>query len=295
MIRNYLKIALRNLLRNRVFSLINIAGLSIGLAVCMLIVLYTKDELSFDRFHTNGDNLQLLTCKIIEKKGEERTLGLTSMTQGPSFKSEIPEIKEFVRVHSNSYVVRKGSQTFNERVTTVDDNFFSVFSFPLIEGNPKTVLKDIQSMVLTEEMAVKYFGNENPVGKVLEIQMNEQFVPCTITGVAKNAPQNSSIQVNILTSFNYEIAKNKDDNWMWLSYPTYLLLNPNANLKAVEAKMAQVYQKKAGKQIEEEKKAGFDGVFVYGIQPFQTMHLNTNLQEVPQASRTRAVVHEAPQ
>jgi putative ABC transport system permease protein len=284
MIRNYLKIALRNLFRNKVFAFINITGLAIGLAVCMLILLYTKDELSFDRFHANNDNLQLLTCKIIEKKGEERTLGLAAMTQGPSFKSEIPEIKEFVRVHNHSFVIRKGSQTFNERVTTVDDNFFSVFSFPLVEGSPKTVLKDIQSMVLTEEMAVKYFGNENPVGKVLEIQMNEQFVPCTITGVAKNAPQNSSIQFKILTSFNYEIAKNNNDNWMWLSYPTYLLLTPNANLKAVEAKMAQVYQNKAGKQIEEEKKAGFDGAFVYGLQPFQTMHLNTDLQEVAQAS-----------
>ncbi|TAG19593.1 MAG: FtsX-like permease family protein [Cytophagia bacterium] len=284
MFKNYLKIALRNLIKNKAFSFINITGLSIGLACCVLIFLYTKDELSFDRFHQKKDNLHLVTCKIIEKKGVERTLGITAMTQGPSFKSEIPEIEEFVRVQRNNYIVKKGTQTFDEKVMTVDDNFFSVFSFPLIEGSPQTVLKDINSIVLTDEMATKYFGKEDPIGKILELQMNEKFVPFTVSGIAKNSPQNSSIQFKMLISFNYEMAQNKDDNWLWLSYPTYLVLNPKANLKAVAAKMNQVYNNKASKEIEEEKKHGFDATFIYGLQPFESMHLNTDLQEVSKAS-----------
>lgn len=284
MIQNYLKIALRNLQRNRVFSFINIASLSIGLACCMLIFLYAKDELSFDRFHEQKDKLHLLTCSLVDENGNEKNYGVTAMVQGPEFKAEIPEIEEFVRVQGRDYVVRKGNQTFNENITTVDENFFSVFSFPLIEGNPKSVLKDINSMVLTEEMATKYFGSENPIGKVLEVQMDDTFVPFTISGIAKKSPQNSSIQFNILLSFNYEVAKNPSNEWLWLSYPTYLQINPNANLKAIEAKMAQVYHSKASKELELAEKQGYSSEMVYGLQKFENIHLNTNLVAVNESS-----------
>jgi putative ABC transport system permease protein len=250
----------------------------------MLILLFAKDELSFDRFHEQKDKLHLLTCKIVEKNGTERNFGVTSMVQGPGFKAEIPEIEEFVRVQGRDYVVKKGNETFNENITAVDENFFSVFSFPLIEGNPKSVLKDINSMVLTDEMATKYFGSQNPIGKVLEVQMNDTFVPFTITGIAKKSPQNSTIQFKILLSFNYEVAKNPNNEWMWLSYPTYLQINPKANLKAVEAKMAQVYQSKAGKELEEAQKQGYDAKMIYGLHAFETMHLDTNLVAVNEAS-----------
>ncbi len=283
MFTNYLKIALRNLLKNKAFSIINVFGLSIGLACCMLILLYIKDERSFDRFHDKKDTIHLLTCKIIEKKGEERTLGITAMVQGPSFKAEIPEIEEYVRVQRRNYIVKKGNDTFDEKVTTVDENFFTVFSFPLLEGNPKSVLKGIYSLVLTEEMAKKYFGNEPALGKTLEIQMNEKFVPFTVTGIAKKSPENSSIQFQMLTSFNYEIEKNSDNNWMWLSYPTYVVLNSKANINTVESKMNRVYNSNAQKQIEDGKKQGFEGTFVYGLQLFENIHLDTNLSDVSQA------------
>jgi putative ABC transport system permease protein len=284
MLQNYLKIALRNILRNKAFSFINITGLSIGLACCMLIFLFTKDELSFDRFHKKKDNLYQLTCKIIEKDGKTNYYGMASMIQGPSFKQEIPEIEACVRVKERDYIVKKGNETFYEYASWVDDNFFSVFSFPLIKGNAKTVLKDLNSAVITEEIAEKYFGKVDPIGKTLELEINNKFELFVVTGLAKNSPQNSSIKFKILLPFKYEEAKNFDDHWLNLSYPTYFVLNPKANIKSVVAKMAKIYASKAGKEIVEERKHGFDATFIYGVQPFTTMHLNTEIIDSPNAS-----------
>ncbi|WP_435357066.1 ABC transporter permease [Emticicia sp. SJ17W-69] len=275
MIRNYLKIAWRNLSRNKVFSFINIAGLSIGLACCMLILLYTKDEVSFDKFHEKKDNLYQITCKITEKDGRVTDYGIASMIQGPTFKEEIPEIEACVRVNERDYVVKKGNETFYEMGSWVDDNFFTVFSFPLIEGNPKTVLSDIHSVVLTEEIAEKYFGKTNAIGKVMQLEIDNKFEPFVVSGIAKNAPQNSSIQFKMLLPFKYYQEKNNDDHWLNLNYPSYFVLNPKANIKNVEAKMAQVFASKAGKEIVEERKHGFDASFVYGVNPLLDMHLNT--------------------
>ena len=284
MLRNYIKIALRNIIRNKAFSFINIIGLSIGLACCMLIFLFTKDELSFDQFHEKKENIYQLTCKIIEKNGKANNYGIASMIQGPSFKQEIPEIEACVRVNQRDYIVKKGNETFYEYASWVDDNFFSVFSFPLIKGNPKTVLKELNSAVITEEIAEKYFGKTDPIGKTLELEINDKFEIFVVTGLAKNSPQNSSIKFKILLPFKYDEAKNFDDHWLSLTYPTYFVLNPKANLKAVVVKMANVYASKAGKEIVEERKHGFDSTFIYGIQPFTTMHLNTEIANVEQAS-----------
>lgn len=284
MLQNYIKIALRNIIRNKAFSFINIIGLSIGLACCMLIFLFTKDELSFDRFHKKKENIYQLTCKIIEKNGQANNYGIASMIQGPSFKQEIPEIEACVRVNQRDYIVKKGNETFYEYASWVDDNFFSVFSFPLIKGNPKTVLKELNSAVITEEIAEKYFGKTDPIGKNLELEINDKFEIFVVTGLAKNSPQNSSIKFKILLPFKYEEAKNFDDHWLNLSYPTYFVLNPKANLKSVVAKMAKVYDSKAGKEIVEERKHGFDATFIYGIQPFISIHLNTEIANVEQAS-----------
>ena len=284
MLQNYIKIALRNIIRNKAFSFINIIGLSIGLACCMLILLFTKDELSFDQFHEKKENIYQLTCKIIEKNGQATNYGIASMIQGPAFKQEIPEIEACVRVNKRDYIVKKGNETFYEYASWVDDNFFSVFSFPLIKGNPKTVLKELNSAVITEEIAEKYFGKADPIGKTLELEINDKFELFVVTGLAKNSPQNSSIKFKILLPFKYDEAKNFDDHWLSLTYPTYFVLNPKANLKSVVAKMAKVYASKAGKEIVEERKHGFDATFIYGIQPFVTMHLNTEIANFEEAS-----------
>ncbi len=281
---NYLKIAWRNLIRNKVFSFINITGLSIGLACCMLIFLYTKDELSFDRFHEKKDNIYQLTCKITEKDGRATDYAIASQIQGPGFKEEIPEIESVVRVNKRDFVVKKGNETLYEDITFVDENFFSVFSFPLLEGIPETVLSDIRSIVLTEEIAKKYFGNASAIGKTMQIEMDNKFESFIVSGIAKNSPQNSSIKFKMLLPFKFYVGKNPDLQWLNLSYPTYFTLNPKANIKNVEAKMQKVFASKAGKQIIEERKHGFDANFKYGIQPFIGMHLNTKFDSVLEAS-----------
>ena len=135
MIKNYLKIAVRSLMRNKIFSFINIAGLSLGLTCCMLIVLYTKDEVSFDRFQAHKDQLFRIKVTMSDSR-ETRTLGSTNAIHGPSFKAEIPEIKEIVRAQSNTFVTRKGNELLSEDVLFADNNFFTVFSMPLVAGDP---------------------------------------------------------------------------------------------------------------------------------------------------------------
>jgi putative ABC transport system permease protein len=285
MIISYFKIAWRNIKRNKLLSFINISGLSIGLACCMLIFLYTKDEASFDGFHTQKDNLYRITCRIIgEQDKVENKYGLAAMVQGPAFKEGIPEIKEFVRVQDREFIIKKGNETFNDRAVWVDENFFSVFSFPLIEGDAKSALTDIHSIVITDETAVKYFGTKNAIGKTLEIEINEKFESFTVSAIAKQAPQNSSIKFKILLPFKYLEEKDPENGWLWLSYPTYLVLHPNANLSAVTAKMKTVYDLKAKDEIIDAKKYGNNDLFIWGIQPFLDMHLDPSFWGTPEAS-----------
>jgi putative ABC transport system permease protein len=284
MLTNYLKTTIRNLKRNKLFSLINIAGLSVGLTCCMLILLYTKDEVSYDQFHANKDHLYQLTCSRIEKDNSTEKFGIAAMVQGAEFKRAIPEIKEFTRTNEKSLVVKKGNDIFTENITWVDDNFFSVFSFPLIDGNARSVLSGYNSMVLTDETAKKYFGKTDAVGKSLQIEINGQFESFIVSGIAKRAPLNSSIQFNILLPFKHLETASPDNGWMWVSFPTYFLLQPGANLKSVETKMAGVYKTQAKSEIDMNHLAGYDNKFVWGIKPFVKMHLNTAYEGVPQAS-----------
>lgn len=284
MLKSYLLIAWRNLVRNKVLSLINIAGLSIGLACCMLIVLYTKDEVSFDRFHAKKDQLYRLTCHIIEKDGRQQKFGIAHMIEGPSFKAAIPEIKEFTRVSEEDFIVKHGQETFNEKAIWADNNFFSVFSFPLVAGNADYVLKDIHSLVITDEMAMKYFGTKDAVGKTLEFNINNRFEPFTVTGIAKKTPQNSTIQFGMVLPFKYYEEKDYSDGWLWLSYPTFFVMDANINQAQVGAKMQKVFETKAKDQIAEEAKRGSAGKFNWGVQPFLQMHMDTETKETMHAS-----------
>jgi putative ABC transport system permease protein len=285
MIHNYFKIALRNLLKNKTFSIINISGLSIGLACCMLIILYTKDEMSYDAFHEKRDLLYQLTCKVTETDGRIANYGISGMVHGPAFAAEIPEIEAFIRIHPNEQVFKKGNETFYEEVTWVDPNFFSEFSFPLKTGNPKTVLKNINSIILTEDIAEKYFGTSNALGKSMEMEFNNKFERFVVSGIAKKTPQNSSIKFKILMSFDFQSKQNSDDHWLNLNFPTYFVINPQSDLMSVEAKMAKTFALKAHNEIIAERKNGFNANFLFGLQPLKSMHLNTDFLYVPEASK----------
>jgi len=276
MFKNYFIIAIRNLWRNKVFSTINISGLSIGLACCMLIFLYTKDEVSYDRFHPKKDKIYRITGQMLDEKGHEVFKGgKTGMIHGPSFKQDIPEIEDFVRVQKGDHVIRMGSQTFNQPVMFADEHFFSVFSFPLISGDPKTVLSNLNSMVISDEAAKKYFGTTQVVGKIMELEMNEKFEPFIISGVAKRSPQNSSIKFDIMIPMKFKEKMSPDDKWLNFFLSTFLVLNPNANPVAVLSKMTRVYQEKAGSQLKEAReKYHFNNSVVWGLQPLLQIHLS---------------------
>ena len=190
MCRNYFKTAFRNLARNKVYSFINIAGLSIGLACTMFIMLYVKDEISFDRFHKNVSNIY----RIAKKANGTNLNGSTGFLQGPRFTQNVPGIKSFVRVRGGTEDIKNGTEVQEQgSMLHVDSNFFSVFTFPLLSGSPASCLTEPHSIVLSEDAAKKYFATTDAVDKVLMVKEDTAFVAYKVTAVAKRCPQNSSI------------------------------------------------------------------------------------------------------
>jgi putative ABC transport system permease protein len=277
MIRNYIKTAFRNLWKNKGFSIINIVGLSVGLACCMLIFLYAMDEISYDRFHEKSTSIYHLTADFMGSDGHVNKSSSTGMMPGPAFKQQIPEIEDFVRIQSANYTIKRGTAAFDQEALFVDDNFFSVFSFPLVQGNAKTALKDIHSVVLSEEVAEKYFGKLNAVGQVLELKVNDKFQPFTVTAVTRKSPQNSSIKIQMLLPMKFNQSLNNDTQWMNFFLNTFFVVKPTANIKAVEAKMESIYSHDAAEQLKEAAdKFGMKDKIIYGMQPLLQMHTSVD-------------------
>ncbi len=277
MIKNYFKTAFRNFARNKIYSFINIAGLSIGLACAMLIMLYVKDEVSFDRFHKNVNNIYRIARK---SKGNGEN-GSTGFLQGPRFTQNVPGIKSFVRVEGGSEDIKIGTEVQEQDgVLSVDSNFFSVFTFPLLSGGPKTCLSEPHSIVLSEDAAKKYFATTDAVGKIIMIKEDTTFVPYKVTAVAKRCPQNSSIQFDALLPFKVSEADAKDThNWFNSFLTTFVVLN-KANPQTVEKQMQSFYLADAKQTFFEMlKNDGGDpdviGMGTYFLQPYLDIHLNT--------------------
>lgn len=279
MFKNYFKIAWRNLLRTKVYSFINISGLSIGLACCMLILLFTKDEVSYDRFHENVNNIYRVTFTELDPEGKlQNAGGVTGMMPGPAFKREIPEVKEFVRIQGEQLPVKIGTTIFDQEAFYADENFFSVFTFPFLSGNKNTALKDVNSVVLNAEVAKKFFGTEQAVGKVLELPFgkDKSFESFVVSGVVPKSPQNSSIKIQVVLPMKLNQRDGGgDQQWMNFFLNTFVVLTPNANIKAVEAKMKRVYEENAKADIKEAReKYDYKNTAIYGLQPMLDMHLN---------------------
>lgn len=239
----------------------------------MLIVLYTKDELSFDRFQKNRD--QLYRVMVTSKNDlETRTFGSTNAIHGPTFKQDIPEIKEVVRAQSSNFIVKKGNDVLKEDVLFADESFFSVFSMPLISGDPETALSDIHAIVLSEDLAEKYFGTTEAVGKTISLKIGDTFEPFVVSAVAKRCPQNSSIQFDAVLPFKFQEAKGwVDSEWVGFYMNTFVLLHEKADFRAVVQKMNRVSQSKlmAARQRDKNLHVEVD----FGLMPFLDMHLQS--------------------
>ncbi|WP_221391959.1 ABC transporter permease [Dyadobacter sp. NIV53] len=284
MIRNYFTIAWRTLAHNKVYSFINVIGLSIGLAAAMLILLYTKDEISFDQFHVNNPNIYRITSQYISPAGKKVGVqGNTGYLQGPKFAAGVPEIRSFMRYHGHQNDVKKGTQIKSETTYRVDSSFFSVFTFPLLSGNPHTALSQSKSVVISEGMAEKHFGSKDVLGKTIlmkdSFDKDARFEPYTVTGVAQKSPQNSSIKFDIIIPMLTNHGEmEKSTNWFNTFMNTFVVLEPGANVKLVERKMNQVYNIDAREVIQEGiEKFGFRDKVQYSLQPYTDMHLSSDL------------------
>jgi len=280
MLENYLKIAFRNLRRNRIYSLINIAGLSLGLACAMLIILYVKDEVSFDRFHKNVNNIYRIVSKVTYQ-GKEHKSSHTGFLQGPRFSQNVPGIQSFVRISSGSRDIKTGAAVQAQDLLFVDSSFFSVFTFPLLSGNPKTCLVEPHSVVFSEDAARRQFGTTDVVGKVVMIKEDSTFVAYKVTAVARRCPQNSSIRFEALLPFRESAADAaNDENWFSYFLNTFVVLPPQQQVSAIEQQMQRYYLADAREAFDRlaQKYGDHDATMnTYFLQPFTDMHTSTGL------------------
>jgi putative ABC transport system permease protein len=278
MFKNYFKTALRNLTRNKVYSFINITGLSLGLACSMLIILYVKDEVSYDRFHEGVGQVYRITSQSFDKNHD----GNTGYLQGPRFTANIPELESFVRIEGDRRDIRKGADVTSHGMLSVDSNFFSKFNFPLIEGNPKTCLKDPHAVVLSEDEAKNQFGTKHALGKILMMKDEDAFIPHTVTAVTKKCPQNSSIKFDILVPMQVTAAEAQNgENWFNVFLNSFVVLTQHAQVKTVEAKMQKFYNDDT-KEAFKSMAAKFGPIVAdwkteYKLQPFVDMHLSKEM------------------
>ncbi len=243
MIRNYLKIAIRNLRKHRGYSFINIFGLAVGLATCILILLWVQDEVSYDQFHTNLDSLYRLVC--YDRINASEKFSVTPPPIALALEQNFPEILRATRYHElNKQLVKVGEKKFLENdVSVADPAFLEMFSFPLIQGDPKTALTDPHTALVTESTARKYFGTEDPIGKVFSLGGRYDI---QVTGVIKDLPSNSHLQFSILMSVKLlkDLGWNLD-NWERFFIHTYIQLHPEST-PIESSKILEIYEKGVG-------------------------------------------------
>ena len=281
MITNYLKIAWRNLVRNKVFSAINIVGLAMGLATCLLIGLYILDELSYDRFNDKADQIVRVVFRA-SINGERLKEAHVMPPVAQTLKAEFPDVVDATRFRVNDPpLVTNGDKSFpDETFAYADSNFFQVFTLPFLLGDPKTALIKPNSLVITQRTAKKYFGDTNPIGKLLTVKAWDATF--TITGVIKDIPTNSHFHRDFFASIS-SFPDAKSPSWLTSEFYTYLVLPKGYDYKQLEAKLPNVLDKYMGPQIQKafgmsmaqfRRKGNEIGLF---LQPLTDIHLRSDL------------------
>jgi putative ABC transport system permease protein len=280
MLKNHLKITLRNLRNYKAYSLINIIGLAVGIACCVAIMLFVRDELSYDRFNEFADRIYRPTLHG-RINGHDLNGTGSPVAMGPAVYHDLPDVAAYTRLaKSDPTVVRYENKTFvEERFFAADSTIFDVFTFPFLMGNPKTALTQPNTVVVTESMAHKYFGNENPIGKILNTGKHDNFV---VTGVIKDIPQNSHLHPDFMASLT-TLPDSRNPTWLSNNYYTYLLLRKGVNPVDFQKKLNEEVAKYASPQLkavagislEQFRAAGNDYGFV--LQPLTSIHLNSHL------------------
>ncbi len=272
MLKNYLKITSRNILKYRSFSFINISGLALGISCCLLILIYVMDELSYDRYHEKAENIyRIVTEGLIS--GTPLNAATTPVPAGPAITADFPEVLDYVRFFQDGCSVKYGEKIFDESdFCYADNSVFDIFSFELILGDRETALKVPYTLVITEEMAEKYFGDKDPIGESLRIDNNDDY---TVTGIIRKPPVNSHFSFDILASFDtlYDLGTAKADFWGQISYYTYILIEDDADYLELNNKLIDASKRNYAKLMEMVPGAEVKNY----LQPLTSIHLHSNL------------------
>ncbi|MEP6596936.1 MAG: ABC transporter permease, partial [Ginsengibacter sp.] len=272
MLKNYFKVVWRNLSKNKLYSFINITGLSVGIACCVLIFLYVQYELSYDTYNVKSREVYRLT-EVLHLPDENNARALTSPPMAPVLQANFPEVLKTVRIsYSGRYLSYRDKKLPSSQIMYADSTLFDIFTFPMISGDQRKALVNPYSIVLTESMAKKYFGNVPPVGKTMQLS---DTIPLTVTGVVKDVPANSHFSFDCILSRTTINALNQnlpETEWFSNGYYTYLLLPKNCNYYQLENKFSSFI----AKQMADTRKS--TGLYYdLKLQPLLDIHLRSNL------------------
>jgi putative ABC transport system permease protein len=279
MIKNYFKTALRNLVKNKFYTSINIIGLAVGIATCLLILLYVVDELSYDRYNVNAGRIFRINNEV--KFGDNHfDLAVAPAMMGPTMVTEFPQVEQATRIRwYGSFLVKKGNENLCEdKVAYGDSTLFQVFTLPMVQGDTKTALKDPHSLVITESIAKKYFNSTDVVGKTMLINDTGNY---RITGVIKDIPVQSHFTFNFFVAMT-ENPDSRNDSWLSENWNTYILLRQNADVKKLEPQLNALMDRYVGPQLkgvthmtlDEFHKTG--GYVRASLTPLTDIHLHSN-------------------
>jgi putative ABC transport system permease protein len=270
MYRNYLKVAVRYLLAHKGYSFINILGLAVGITCCILIMLFVKSEFSYDRFHSKADRLYRV-WQHEKYEGQDFINSITPLPMAGAIQQNFGEVESTCRIYSFNPMVKVHQNSFSESARMVDSTFFKLFDFELVEGSVSNPFPTANSVILTPILARKYFGEEKPLGKNIEIQFGEEKVLFTVAGIAQTPPEASSIKYQMLIPFSNGSRIFRPQlftSWFNIYIETYVLLKDNVNATGLEKKFPAMMKQQLGEDYKE-------GGFVVHLQPLTDIHLNS--------------------
>lgn len=279
MIKSNIKIAWRNIMKNPLYTFINVSGLALGLALCMLITLFVKDELSFDKFYKKNKEIFRIVTEEKRPDGHISKFGQTGMVHGPAFQQQIPAIKNMVRFQQQHFTIKVDDEVIAQEAFLVDSSYFDMFETTFIDGSPNKALTNPLSVVISRDVSIKYFKTTEAVGKTLNINFENEFQYFTVTGVFENPPMNSSIQSHMLIPIHK--SKNKDDHWINFYINTFIELPKGTNIENIEKQFAVIYATDAKEQIiAAAKEWNFNNQLTFKLQPFLDLHLSKDFKAV---------------
>jgi len=294
MIKNYFLLFFRNLGRQRLFSFINLLGLTVSIVSTLLIYLYVRHEFSYDRFHKDADRIYRVNQTFIWGQASDNQFSSTGPGVATALQAELPEVELMTSIHTpGNFIISytnaaKRVITFEEdKILAADTNFFKMFNFPMIKGRPESALKQAQTLVMTESTAKKYFGDEDPIGKFVRLgglNSKDEQKTYEVTGVVKDTPDNSYIEFKVLLSMNsFPIIKKLNWSWVWTQLETFVRLRPTTNIENTRAKLARIPRTYAEETLKRAMNTSYEEYIKSGkkwelfLQPMTSIHLPPQL------------------